>query len=128
MTLILWVAMGGALGAVGRHVLTAAINEVPTGPWKLGTLAANLIGCFLIGLIWAKADQKMQLQTPMAIALLSGFLGAFTTFSTYAFQTVSMARDGQVGWAAANLITHNVLGLAMVFVGLATAGGLAPTE
>jgi CrcB protein len=128
MSLILWVALGGALGAVGRHLLTAAINQVPTGPWKLGTLAANLLGCFLFGLIWAKADQKMQLESQVTLALLVGFLGAFTTFSTYAFQTVALIRQADYAWAAMNLLTHNGLGLLMVIAGLAAAGGLTPPE
>lgn len=128
MILILWVALGGALGAVGRYLLTALINQVPVGPWKLGTLSVNLIGCFFFGLVWAKADLKMQLEGPAAIALLGGFLGAFTTFSTFAFQTAALARQGDYFWAALNLLTHNGLGIAMVFAGLAAAGGLTPHD
>lgn len=128
MTLILWVALGGALGAVGRYLITALVNQAPTGPWKLGTLSVNLIGCFLFGVVWAKADLKLQLESPATIAMLGGFLGAFTTFSTFAFQTVALARQQDYFWAAANLLAHNGLGLAMVLAGLAVAGGLTPPE
>ncbi|MEZ6193726.1 MAG: fluoride efflux transporter CrcB [Phycisphaerales bacterium] len=128
MMLILWVAVGGALGAVGRYLLTALINQAALGPWKLGTLSVNLIGCFLFGLVWAKADLKLQLEGPVAIALLGGFLGAFTTFSTFAFQTVALARQGDYVWAAVNLLAHNGLGIVMVFAGLAAAGGLTPHD
>jgi len=123
-SLIMWVALGGGIGAVCRYLLTAAVNLVPTGPWKLGTLAVNLIGSFLFGVIWARADLKLQLESPMTIALLGGFCGAFTTFSTYAFQTLALARQGDMVWAGANLLVHNVLGILMVVVGLAVAGGL----
>jgi len=126
MQLILWVGLGGALGAVGRFMLTAAVNMLPIGPWKLGTLAVNLIGCFLFGLIWARADMKLQLETPLTIALLGGFLGAFTTFSTYAFQTATLAKQSDYIYAAANLLTHNVLGIVMVFAGMALAHGFSP--
>jgi len=128
MLLIFWVGLGGALGAVGRYLLTALVNQTSLGPWKLGTLSVNLIGCFLFGLIWAKADVKLQLEGPMAIALLGGFLGAFTTFSTFAFQTVALARQGDYFWAGLNLFAHNGLGIAMVFAGLAAAGGLTPPD
>jgi len=129
MTLLLWVALGGALGAVCRVVLTAAVNQAPLlGPWKLGTLAVNLLGCFLFGLIWAKADMKLQLEAPVTIALLGGFLGAFTTFSTFAFQTVSLTKQSDYLYAGANLLTHNVLGIVMVFAGIALAHGLTPDK
>lgn len=126
--LILWVALGGSLGAVARFLLTAMINQVPTGPWKLGTLAVNLLGCFLFGLIWARADMRLQLESPMSLALLGGFLGAFTTFSTYAFQTVALAKQSDYTWAAANLVAHNGLGIAMIFIGMAAAHGLSPGD
>ena len=128
MMLILWVALGGALGAVGRYLLTALVNQTSLGPWKLGTLSVNLIGCFLFGLVWAKADLKLQLEGPVAIALLGGFLGAFTTFSTFAFQTVALARQGDYVWAGLNLLAHNGLGIVMVIAGLAAAGGLTPHD
>ncbi len=128
LMLILWVAMGGALGAACRFLLTAAINQIPHDPWKLGTLVVNLAGCFLFGVVWAKADIKMQLETPMAIALMGGFLGSFTTFSTFAFQTAELAKESHYVYAAANLLTHNVLGIAMILVGMALAHGLTPGE
>ena len=121
--LLLWIALGGALGAVLRTALTGLINQMPIGPWRLGTLAVNLLGCFLFGLIWARADMKMQLEAPATIAVLGGFLGSFTTFSTYAFQTTELARQSDYAWAAANLVAHNGLGIAMVFLGLALARG-----
>lgn len=128
MVLILWVALGGALGAVCRFLLTAFIDRTPLGPWHYGTLVVNLLGCFLFGLIWARADMKLQLEAPLAIALMGGFLGALTTFSTYAFHTTALIKQSDYGWAALNLVAHNGLGIAMVFVGMAVAGGLSPGE
>ncbi len=128
MMLILWIALGGALGAVSRYLLTALVNQIPIGPWKMGTLAVNLIGCFLLGLVWARADLKMQLEAPVAIALMGGFLGAFTTFSTFALQTAALAKQSDYAWAAVNLVTHNGLGIAMIFAGMAVAHGLTPGE
>ncbi len=124
LVLMLWIAAGGAIGAVLRHVLTAAINQAPTGPWKLGTLSVNLIGCLLFGLIWARADMRGQLAAPATIALLAGFVGSLTTFSTFAFQTAELSRNSDYLWAAVNLITHNGLGIAMIFLGYALARGI----
>ena len=126
ISLLLWIALGGALGAVSRVLLTALLNQVQTGPWKPGTLVVNLVGCFLFGLIWARADMKMQLEAPATIALLGGFLGSLTTFSTFAFQTTELTRQSDYAWAAVNLVAHNGLGIAMVFLGLALARGTSP--
>jgi len=126
ISLLFWIALGGALGAVSRVLLTALVNQLHTGPWKLGTLAVNLLGCFLFGFIWAKADMKMQLEGPATIAILGGFIGSLTTFSTFMFQTTELTRQSDYVWAAANLLTHNGLGIAMVFLGLALAKGVAP--
>lgn len=126
--LILWVALGGALGAVCRYLLTAAIDSFAHGPWKFGTLIVNLIGCFLFGLVWTLADMKLQLETPLAIALMGGFLGAFTTFSTFAFHTAKLSEQTNYGYAVLNLLTNNVLGIGMVFVGIALAHGLLPSD
>ena len=109
---------------MSRYLLTALINQAPIGPWKLGTLAVNLVGCFLFGLIWAKADMKMQLEAPATIALLGGFIGALTTFSAFAFHSVELYRYEDYAWSAVNLVTHNGLGIAMVFLGLALARGV----
>ena len=124
---ILLVGLGGAIGAVIRVTLTAAINLAPTGPWKLGTLGVNLLGCFLFGLIWARADLRLELETPATIALLGGGVGALTTFSTFAFQTAELTRQSDYAWAAVNLITQNGIGIAMVFAGMAVARGITQT-
>lgn len=120
-TTLLMVALGGAVGSVLRVSLTALLNLAPTGAWKIGTLGVNLLGCLLFGFIWARADLKLQLEAPATIALLGGFLGALTTFSTYAFQTAELSRQSDYVWAAFNLIAHNGLGIAMVFAGMAAA-------
>lgn len=121
---ILLVGLGGAIGAVMRVTLTAVINLAPTGPWKPGTLVVNVVGCFLFGLVWARADLKLELETPATIALLGGFIGAFTTFSTYAFQTAELTRQADYAWAVVNLVAQNGLGIAMVFAGIAVAKGI----
>lgn len=115
------VGLGGAIGAMMRVSITALINLAPTGVWKPGTLLVNLVGCFVFGLIWTRADMRLQLEAPATLALLGGFLGAFTTFSAYAFHTVELYNHKDYAWAAVNLFTHNGLGIAMVFAGIAVA-------
>ena len=78
----------------------------------------NLLGCFLFGLIWAMVDAKWVFGQAASIAVLAGFMGAFTTFSTFAFQTHDLHRQALHGWALANIAVQNVVGITLIFVGV----------
>ena len=99
---LLLIALGGALGALLRYAVSglayAALSEA--FPW--GTLAANLIGCFLIGFLWTTGEHA-----PFSLAartfVFTGALGAFTTFSTYGLESLSLLRDGEIGLGLANM-------------------------
>ena len=116
MTAFLYVALGGALGASARYGLTLASLRVFGPDWPIGTWAANLLGCFLIGLAipLVTADR-------MRLILMMGFLGAFTTFSTYSAETIALWESGRVGLAVTNAVGSVVLGLVAVAAGLALA-------
>ena len=116
----LLVALGGAAGALARYGIgLAGVRWGGAGvPW--GTWAANALGCLLIGLalpLVRDADARL--------ALVVGGLGAFTTFSTYAADTVLLWEAGRPGLAAANAVGSVVVGLAFVGVGLAVGRHLA---
>jgi CrcB protein len=91
----------------------------PTFP--TGTLVVNALGCFLFGLVWALAEERLVIRPELRFILLVGFMGAFTTFSTFAFETGNFLRDSQWGLALANVAAQNVLGLACLFAGLAAS-------
>lgn len=111
------IAMGGASGALCRYFLSVA-----TGRWlavfPLGTLLANLIGCFCIGICFALADRTLLLTPAMRLMIMTGFLGSLTTFSTYALETVTVARAGLVWTAVGNLVLNNIGGLLLVLSGM----------
>lgn len=107
---------GGALGTLARYALSGlAYDRLGTGfPW--GTLLVNLVGCFAIGLLWAWAD-RAPFPPLLASFTFIGFLGAFTTFSTFGLETMNLARDGETLKAFANVAVSNGLGLLAVFAG-----------
>ncbi len=114
-----WLALAGAVGTLARYGLGGWVQKlIPTAfPW--GTLAVNAAGCFLFGIVWALAEQRMLISGQTRLILLVGFMGAFTTFSTYAFETAQMLDDSEWLLAAANLLSQNVLGIALVLTGIA---------
>ena len=113
------VGAGAALGAWLRWGLGIALNPLfPTVP--LGTLAANLVGGYLVGFAVALFHQHAGLSPELKLFLITGFLGGLTTFSTFSAEVVAMIERAQYGWALAAAGGHLVGSLAMTALGIAT--------
>lgn len=117
LTFALLIGLFGAAGALSRHGLsTAALHFLgPEFPW--GTALVNILGCFLFGLIWTLSEQRGLLPFPHGILLLTGFVGSFTTFSTFSFETAVLMQGGQWGKLALHIFGQNLLGFAALVLG-----------
>jgi len=111
------IAVGGALGSLARFGLSTMIQQASGGTFPRGTLVVNLTGSFVIGALMEAFDAAM-IPPEWRSFLTIGFLGAYTTFSTYTFETVQMLRDGEFGLAALNLVAANGAGLGAVVLGM----------
>lgn len=119
---VLLVMIGGGLGAVSRYAVSLLSARLwgPHFPW--GTLTVNLIGCFLIGLLFAMAERARWLTPDLRLMLVTGYLGALTTFSTFALETASAGRLGLTLQPLANILANNIGGLALVVIGMRIGG------
>jgi CrcB protein len=115
--LLLAVALGGAIGAVTRYTLATAVHRVVPTLFPLGTFVVNVMGCLVFGLLAGLAEGRFVFQPVVRSFLLVGLLGAFTTFSTFAFESVELLRDGQIAWAVFNLGGQVFVGLVALWVG-----------
>lgn len=108
--------LAGGLGAVCRYGLSTWLSSCDWcgKPW--GILVCNLLGCFLIGALSVVLTRHCSAETQLIV--ITGFLGAFTTFSTYALDTVVLIEQTRYAAAFMNLLLHNFLGIAMAFGGL----------
>lgn len=116
--LLLAIAGAGAVGAVSRYLVGVAVAGLAPG-WPLATLAANVLGCFGFGLCWSLGHGRWPAVTEVAV--LVGFFGAFTTFSSFAFDCHALWEEDRIGAMFLNLALQNGLGLLGMWGGV-TAG------
>jgi len=116
---LLLIAIGGALGSVARYLLSTLVLRTTGTLFPLGTFVVNFAGCAAFGLIAGATEQRMPIAPELRLFLLVGVLGGFTTFSSYAFESVALLRDGQFGWGAANVAGQVLAGLVGIWVGSA---------
>jgi CrcB protein len=116
---LLLIAVAGGLGALARYGLSGVVLRATGAGFPYGTLVVNILGCFLFGLVWALAAERMAIGPEARTILLVGFLGSFTTFSTFIFESHWLLADARWVWAVANLVAMNVVGLGLFVAGLA---------
>jgi CrcB protein len=115
----LWVGLGGCLGAIARYALGVWIYERMGTRFPYGTFVINISGCFLIGLTLAVLDARTSIPRAWREAVPIGFIGAYTTFSTFEYETLRAAQQGQSAVAVGYLLSSIVIGFGAVWVGQA---------
>ena len=119
MRAVFVISLGSALGALLRWQLGLRLNSLfPTVP--PGTLAANLIGGYIIGWAVAYFAQAPQISPEWRLLIITGFCGGLTTFSTFSAEVVTQLQDGEVVWAFGAILTHVAGSLAMTLAGMAS--------
>lgn len=121
---LVWLAAAGMLGTFARYGLQGLVQRNTGGALPWGTLVVNVVGCFLFGLVWVAASERHLVGAELRIVLLVGFMGAFTTFSSYVFETGELLRGAQWGLAAANFLMENVMGFLGLMLGMLTGRAL----
>lgn len=118
MKSVLLVALGGALGSVARFKLSGLVLH-HTSNWRFpaGTLAVNLIGCFIAGLLAGMAVKQEVFSPDARVFLFTGLLGGFTTFSAFGLETLLLFKRGEAGVAFANVVVSVVVGLLVAWLG-----------
>ena len=120
MSIVLFVGAGGFLGSVVRYLVSRGVQQLlETSSFPYGTLTVNVIGCLIIGILAGAAEARgiFGAESHTRALLFSGFLGGFTTFSAFGYETVTLVRDDQVLQAFTNVVLQVSMGLGAVWVG-----------
>lgn len=110
-------AMGGIAGTVSRYFMAGVVHRVAGASFPYGTLTVNVFGCFLLGFLASLAEKKMMMTPEFRLLLMIGFCGAFTTFSTFIFETDNLIKDGETLRAFINIFVSVLAGFAVFRLG-----------
>ena len=120
------VLIGGGIGSICRYVATTLIGSIGGTVFPFGTLFVNLLGSFLMGfLMFFFLDEHFTLPETLRLFLAVGFLGGFTTFSSFSMESLLLLRGDSFFYAFANMAGNLLLGLLAVWLGIQAAGRLA---
>jgi CrcB protein len=119
MTRYLMVALGGAAGAVARYAVTLGVGMFWKKDFPLGTFLVNVSGCFILGLFLTMAVDRPSIGPGLRLLIATGFVGAYTTFSTFEYETQRLTSAGALGWGLMNVVSSVVAGYLAVVLGVA---------
>lgn len=114
------IGAGGALGAILRYIVSGLNYRIFRGGFPAGTLAVNLSGSFLIGLVWGMFEH-VPVSASLRWFIFIGVLGGYTTFSTFALENFSLIRAGEFNMAVLNVLLSSAGGILLVYAGYVTA-------
>lgn len=117
MKIILAIGTGSFIGGILRYLLSQFVHTKIISTFPFGTLGVNILGCFLIGLVYGLSDRG-NLNQEWRLFLATGIIGGFTTFSAFSNETVGMLRDGQLFYAVTYVVTSVLAGLIATFIGI----------
>ena len=117
-TQVVAVAVGGAVGCSLRYLAVVGVTRFAGTAFPWGTMLVNIVGCLLAGILFGLVQERAFFSPLIRLLLLTGFLGGFTTFSTFAVETVSLLRDGSWLVALSSVAVNNLVGIAFALAGI----------
>jgi CrcB protein len=114
----LYISVGAIIGANLRYLVGVWASQRWGAGFPYGTLLVNVIGCLLIGLFYGLGATRLNITPELRLFFAVGFLGAFTTFSSFGYESISLLRSGDLFLGVLNIAANNLVGLLAVVIGL----------
>jgi CrcB protein len=117
MQRLILIGLAGLIGTLARFEVSEIASRRLGEAFPLGTLIVNVVGCFLAGFLFYAVQERAMVSETMRLTIMVGFLGGFTTFSSFGLQTFTLFKSGQVGLGLLNVAVSNLLGITVVWLG-----------
>jgi CrcB protein len=115
---LLLIGAGSFIGGILRYLSQQFVQRYYPTSFPLGTFSVNIIGCFIIGIIYALAEKGNILSPGVRLFLATGFCGGYTTFSSFAYENISLLQDGEYFYTSLYIVLSVALGLVAVYLGI----------
>jgi CrcB protein len=115
---LILIGAGSSIGGILRYLTQQFVQKHYPSSIPFGTLSVNIIGCFIIGIIYALADRGNILSPTMRLLLATGFCGGYTTFSSFAYENISLMQEGEFFYVALYVLMSVIIGFAAVYLGI----------
>ena len=119
MQKLIWLAIAGACGTLARYGLGGAVHRWLGSGFPWGTAFVNIIGCLLFGIVWAAAGERSAMSPELRTIILVGFMGAFTTFSTFISESSQLFSASEFFLGMGNIVFQLVVAVSVFYLGLA---------
>jgi fluoride exporter len=124
MQAYLAIAIGGTLGCWARYAMTNLVQAIYGREFPYATLSINVLACFMMGFLFVETLERLTISPVLRIGILTGFIGGFSTFSTFAMETLLLAEQGEAGQSVLYIVISLVLGMLATFGGAYIARNL----
>lgn len=121
---LIWIGLASFFGGIGRYLVDGWVSSATRGSFPWGTLAVNATGSFFLGFLFTLLTERFLPHPDLRFAVTVGFVGAYTTFSTFALETFRLAEDGAIGLAALNVVASVAAGMISVWLGIVAGRAL----
>ena len=118
MEQLVLVFLGGGLGACSRYLISQFANAKWGVDFPVGTLIANIVGCFIIGIFMAAITERYIINPNWRLLIVVGFIGGLTTFSSFSYESLQLLQDGGLNLAMVNILTNMVFGFTATWLGM----------